>query len=1030
MHVPTMTTHVTARSHKPTYSSSRGQNGDLDKAPKHQRRKDETLHETCASEKRSGDDFRKGEADSSKVPKLQKLHLMDELKKFFFSDPAISGPMMSANYLATKSSAHKVKEVAEKPKEVHKSVPRLPCGRYRDGYHTPLSPPHGSDSGFASSGHWAPRSSASQPSDRTLSNHTPSRTTTACLKRTSPVKLSSPSHAKEAMEGRVKCHGLPTGGSGRCSNVLDLRHRGLVRLPCLHMADTGSPHGSGEGIASRLSVLNLSNNHLETIASEGLRAMDGGHRGKYNMVFLKEPERHLSPVSRPCSIAIFRNVSLLDLTNNSIHSLDGIEALPLLRSLRLTRNAIISLSSLWCAPCVGKLDMLDVSENRIEQLVSPDDVEVLKQNPPLSLLVLRINSNRLYTLPQCLSIFKQLRVFRARGNKLASVPDAFPSPSFCPKIRYIDLSANLLSEKDQQALQRRISALEKITTDTLHDGSRKRRGNILLDLSHSKIREKTPLVPESIDTPLSSPEVEDAVQRHCNTASSVISPIGKVRGYLDDYTAIEAAETKMIPPDREHSAATQVSSTISSPTLHSSGVKNNGNLVGSTPTIALSSIPYPKRRRSSKKEPPQLKKSPVTGMRLSLEGPKSDPVMLATNVWYIDLSELLKNVEKDLLAAGGRCKNLIPRLPSSMALSLWDSMPRLGLVYCQGESYSPATLIIGNITAPCTTNPHCIVLIYQILRSISMLSPDQYNQYLKCSESQYSEERSTTLSFTPRPFLIDRVFPPKTRVAIKVYHLFHPTHPFQTSLGLPGVLGNGGDLWAYLRWRRAWEGNARVGGLRADNAYARARVEARSLPDLAGLFDLNAEGAPPGPGVSSFPPIPLPWASLYDLLGLKSGAKKTLWEGEGKLAAAAEILPSLRDTPPSVVFAYVLSEKMRVWPVKTPKSPRTSFGGCNLMDPDGTAQDSATVANGPLDYVGLSLKLLSYVHNSIQRTKEMANQSIERAQISCPLVSYSRDAIYTARRAALAKERILVSDSHKGNISDAIFHIPSAKFLP
>ncbi|CCW65275.1 unnamed protein product [Phytomonas sp. EM1] len=1049
-------TNAETHPHDPNYCSPSKQNDGSGGTTKHQCSIDERSYEACAPQHCAGCNFNKGDITKSKVLKFQSLDITDDLRELFFSDPAISGPMMSANYLATKSTARKLRAGEGGPKTSRKSLHHLRCRRRLDGFHSTPTGQHGSDSMvFSSSMHLHPHPSSSDLSDKAASNTLAPYGTATKVSGKNLTKAKLPSPLAKAMEGGVKCHRLPLGSDGLCSNVLDLRYQELASLPCLHMADVGSLHCTGEGIAGRISVLNLSENSLQTLVSDVPQITDVNDRSKCDLVGVKEHKQDLSSVPRSCPIAVFRNISSLDLNNNLISNLDGIEALPSLRSLRAARNVITTLSSLWRAPCLAKLDMLDVSENCIEQLVSPDDVHALRQNPPYALLVLRINYNHLCSLPDCLCMFKQLRVLRARGNKLESVPNAFPSTSFCHKIRCIDLSSNCLSEKDQISLQQCISVLEKNITNSSHDGSRKHAESISLDLRYNEARKTTPLVLESINSPSILTEIDDADHKQCGSTCSVMNSNRKACDRPQQSSSIGTVHADVVTPKRVQSGDTFLLPMSSFKTSRSSGLKRAVNAVNSSSKIEPSTISQQKQRCSSEKEPPQLERSPTSALRLDLERSRSNPVMLATNVWYINVSEMLENLERNLLYIGGRYSTLIPRLARSTALALWDSMPRLGLVYCQGEFRSHPTLIMGNITESCTTNPHCAVLVYQVFRSISILSQEQFSHYLKCTESQTSDKKSAPLSFSPHPAVSGGTSNSKAKgtlpISIKVHHIFQVADTLNTSSTSVGVFSDDAGLWSYVRWRRTWEVKARRCFFRAHNMYTRARSGALGQSDLMVLMERrggDTQAPLCQPSVEVFLPVPPQWARLYNLLALgtgldhKSRAKETPVDSEAcinpegflrpcdtKTAEFADIIPTLQDRGPSSAFVDGIGPRIRVWPAKVSETSRASASGNSMIDQDGGAQGSSKVVSGPLDYVGISLKLLLYVQSSIKRTETMVEQFVGRAQISCPLVSYSRDVIYTARRAALSKGSLLIYDAHRGNINDSIPDVPFAKFL-
>ncbi|KAG5505553.1 hypothetical protein JIQ42_08317 [Leishmania sp. Namibia] len=232
---------------------------------------------------------------------------------------------------------------------------------------------------------------------------------------------------------------------------LDLRMRGLVTLPCLHVpATSSSAHGSGDATAGRLHAVSFRHNAISSLLTQCTRTLSIPQASQ------------LTPRSSP--LQCYAHVSSLDLTHNALTSIAGIDALRCLRSLRLAFNRLTSLAPLWASPHVAELNVLDVSSNALTELLSAEDTRTLKGHQirvithlkhahstakssaykSMSLRVLYASNNAFCEVPSAIYTFTQLTDLRLRNNAIQKVPDGFPARVCLPQLRRVDVSMNKL----------------------------------------------------------------------------------------------------------------------------------------------------------------------------------------------------------------------------------------------------------------------------------------------------------------------------------------------------------------------------------------------------------------------------------------------------------------------------------------------------------------------------------------------------------------------------------------------------------
>lgn len=142
---------------------------------------------------------------------------------------------------------------------------------------------------------------------------------------------------------------------------------------------------------------------------------------------------HADLLAVPSNVFSLTHITALDLSDNSLSKVEGIEALSRLSILTLSANILVSLPSMLCFVHIVKLDLahnhlsvlpkdfghltslreLDLSGNSIGSL--PDSFSRLCR-----LEIFNISSNRLFVLPYGFSLSK-LRMLHANNNELRSL---------------------------------------------------------------------------------------------------------------------------------------------------------------------------------------------------------------------------------------------------------------------------------------------------------------------------------------------------------------------------------------------------------------------------------------------------------------------------------------------------------------------------------------------------------------------------------------------------------------------------------
>ncbi|GET86751.1 leucine rich repeat protein, putative [Leishmania tarentolae] len=285
---------------------------------------------------------------------------------------------------------------------------------------------------------------------------------------------------------------VPDAGGRR----LDLRMRGLVALPCLHVSEAFQPasadsthestapsstHGSGDVAAGRLHAVSFRQNAISNFFTQCADPMSTPQTSP------------AAPRSSP--LQCYAHVSSLDLAHNALTSIAGIEVLRCLRSLRLAFNRLTSLAPLWASPYVAQLDVLDVSSNALTALLSAEDVHALKghqirivthptqahgtahgypnvklsTSKAMQLRVLYASNNQICEVPSAIYTFAQLTDLRLNKNVIESVPKGFPVRACMPKLACVDLTMNRLPADIVEAVTARA---EESAESPLHRCSR------------------------------------------------------------------------------------------------------------------------------------------------------------------------------------------------------------------------------------------------------------------------------------------------------------------------------------------------------------------------------------------------------------------------------------------------------------------------------------------------------------------------------------------------------------------------------
>lgn len=300
---------------------------------------------------------------------------------------------------------------------------------------------------------------------------------------------------------------------------LDLQNSNLSALPCLHLrtssidsgavdghsadptaagdssmtveaiADFFSPHGSGDAAAGRLHAINLRGNSIASLLPNAPQWTATSFDD------IPVPESKQSPlrlsansaIPRSTSLAFYTHVSSLDLTDNKLTSLEGVGALRCLRSLRVARNRLTSLSPLWAGSAVAELEVLDASFNILTTLLTDEDLNRMKSHQirvithptqsramrdirhdhssttaslrSMRLRVLYVANNAIEELPSAIYSFSCLTDLRLGSNNIQHVPEQFPSRSCHPLLSRLDLSLNLLSRNTVEVIRRRAAVM-------------------------------------------------------------------------------------------------------------------------------------------------------------------------------------------------------------------------------------------------------------------------------------------------------------------------------------------------------------------------------------------------------------------------------------------------------------------------------------------------------------------------------------------------------------------------------------------
>ncbi|KAG5484456.1 hypothetical protein LSCM1_07825 [Leishmania martiniquensis] len=309
-----------------------------------------------------------------------------------------------------------------------------------------------------------------------------------------PPGVSTPTESLAAAKGTVLCVELTEMPPPQTSSIalsvsggrLDLRMRGLVVLPCLHVpaASTApssdgrqepttppSAHGSGDAMAGCLHAVSFRQNAISSLLTPCART------------FSTPQALPFMPRSSP--LHCYTHVSSLDLTHNTLTSIAGIDVLRCLRSLRLAFNRLTSLAPLWASPHVAELDVLDVSSNALTELLSAEDMRSLKRHQirvithkkqahsaavgqrnakssvykVMCLRVLYASNNLLREVPSAVYTFAQLTDLRLSKNDIDKVPDGFPARVCLPQLRQVDVSMNKLPPAIAKAVAARAEAM-------------------------------------------------------------------------------------------------------------------------------------------------------------------------------------------------------------------------------------------------------------------------------------------------------------------------------------------------------------------------------------------------------------------------------------------------------------------------------------------------------------------------------------------------------------------------------------------
>jgi hypothetical protein len=174
--------------------------------------------------------------------------------------------------------------------------------------------------------------------------------------------------------------------------------------------------------------------------------------GEHRLRLLNYQGNRIARVSRLGSV---RNLVFLDLTENALESLEGVEACPHLRVLLVGKNKLRTLGRALAS--LPKLDVLDARENGIDAV---GDAAVVFGAAAASVRVLNLAGNALRETGDLRGL-RNVHELDLRRNRIARLPESCLPES----LRRCFLSANPLASRDALAPLASLPRLEALALD-------------------------------------------------------------------------------------------------------------------------------------------------------------------------------------------------------------------------------------------------------------------------------------------------------------------------------------------------------------------------------------------------------------------------------------------------------------------------------------------------------------------------------------------------------------------------------------
>ena len=249
---------------------------------------------------------------------------------------------------------------------------------------------------------------------------------------------------------------LPAGKLDR----LNLDQRFLKELPALQLpSGAAADHKTLSSLLSQVKLLNLQNNEIHSLSVPP--AVNAG--GAF------------ASLLQPTPLSCFANVVYLDLYNNRLKNLNGLEQLRKLRVLMIGKNRLSDLSQLFKSVVSPTLEVLDAHGNQLTTFFAPahssstaasgeDQVDQARVFPQLR--VVNVAGNKLNSLDG-VQYLPALSEFNARRNRVSSLPPKFGFHT--RHVKKMFLSSNSFGHDAKDDLIRQLCScrsMEELTLDS------------------------------------------------------------------------------------------------------------------------------------------------------------------------------------------------------------------------------------------------------------------------------------------------------------------------------------------------------------------------------------------------------------------------------------------------------------------------------------------------------------------------------------------------------------------------------------